>query len=67
MEQLACVLVLLALLDLSNQLDITSLLALLVGAVLAGVIGFFLENLLGLSQPILPDDAARPSSGQGAA
>jgi uncharacterized membrane protein YvlD (DUF360 family) len=59
--------VLLALLDLSNQLDITSLLALLVGAVLAGVIGFFLENLLGLSQPILPDDAARPSSGQGAA
>lgn len=56
--------ILLALLDLSDQLDITSLLALLAGAVLAGVIGFFTENLLGLTQPILPDDVARADAGR---
>ena len=49
--------VLLALLDLSRTLDITSLLALLVGAVLAGVLSFVLENVLGLTPPVLDDQA----------
>lgn len=47
--------VLLALLDLSRAFDITSLWSLLAGAVLAAVVGFFLENVLGLSPPILND------------
>jgi putative membrane protein len=49
--------VLLALLDLSRTFDITSLLALLLGAVLAGVISFVLENVLGLTPPVLDDQA----------
>lgn len=47
--------VLLALLDLSRAFDITSLLALLVGGVLAGVISFLLENVLGLTPPVIDD------------
>ncbi|MGL6278242.1 MAG: phage holin family protein [Gaiella sp.] len=47
--------VLLALLDLSRVFEITSLWSLLVGAVLAAVIGFCLENVLGLSPPVLDD------------
>ena len=51
---------LLAILDLSRPLEITSLLALLLGAVLAGLIGFVLENVLGLTPPVLDD---RPREG----
>ena len=47
--------VLLGLLGLSRALDISSVWALLVGAVLAAVIGFVLENLLGLTPPVLDD------------
>ena len=47
--------VLLALLDLSRAFDITSLLALLVGGVLAGAISFLLENVLGLTPPVIDD------------
>jgi putative membrane protein len=50
--------VLLGLLDLlSRTFDITTIVALLVGALLAGVLGFVIENVLGLTQPVLDDQA----------
>jgi ubiquinone biosynthesis protein len=50
---------LLALLALTRSLEIDGVLALLVGAVLAGVIGFLLERLLGLTPPVVDEPATR--------
>jgi uncharacterized membrane protein YvlD (DUF360 family) len=51
--------VLLALLSLSSALGINGVGALIAGAVLAGVVGFFLESVLGLTPPVLDDASAR--------
>ena len=50
---------LLWLLSLTRALEITNGWALVLGAVLAGVIGFFLDSLLGLTPPVLDDASAR--------
>jgi putative membrane protein len=47
--------VLLTLLDLSRPLEISTVWALLLGAVLAAALGFVLENVLGLTPPVLDD------------
>ena len=51
--------VLLALLALTSVLEIEGVVPLLVGAVLAGVVGFFLDSLLGLTPPVIDDASAR--------
>src|SRR5580765_2597401 len=43
--------VLLALLSLTATLEITNVWALIAGAVIAGVVGFFLDSVLGLTPP----------------
>jgi ubiquinone biosynthesis protein len=50
---------LLALLGLTSALEIDGVGALLAGAVLAGVLGFVLESVLGLTPPVLDDASAR--------
>jgi ubiquinone biosynthesis protein len=50
---------LLALLGLTSTLEIDGVGALVVGAVLAGVIGLFLDSLLGLTPPVVDDASAR--------
>jgi len=49
---------LLLLLDLTQALEITNFVALVVGAILAGIVTFFLETLLGLTPPVLSDEPA---------
>ena len=51
--------ILLALLALTSVLEIRGFGALVVGAVIAGVVGFFLDSLLGLTPPVLDDPSAR--------
>jgi ubiquinone biosynthesis protein len=51
--------VLLALLALTSTLSIDGLAALAAGAVLAGVLGFLLDSLLGLTPPVVDDATAR--------
>jgi ubiquinone biosynthesis protein len=51
--------VLLALLGLTSALEIDGIGALAAGAVLAGVLGFFLDSLLGLTPPVVDDASAR--------
>jgi ubiquinone biosynthesis protein len=50
---------LLALLGLTPALEIRGIGALAAGAVLAGVLGFFLDSLLGLTPPVVDDASAR--------
>jgi ubiquinone biosynthesis protein len=50
---------LLALLGLTSTLEIDGIVALAAGAVIAGVVGFFLDSLLGLTPPVLDDASAR--------
>jgi len=45
-------------LDLTQALEITNFVALVVGAILAGIVTFFLETLLGLTPPVLSDEPA---------
>jgi ubiquinone biosynthesis protein len=51
--------VLLALLGLTSTLNIDGIGALAAGAALAGVLGFFLDSLLGLTPPVVDDPSAR--------
>ena len=51
--------ILLALLGLTSVLDIKGVVPLLIGAVIAGVVGFFLDSVLGLTPPVLDDAAVR--------
>jgi ubiquinone biosynthesis protein len=53
--------ILLALLGLTRVLEIRGVTALLAGAVLAGVIGFVLEGVLGLTPPVIDDPSAGPA------
>jgi ubiquinone biosynthesis protein len=53
--------VLLALLGLTRTLEIRGVLALLVGAVVAGVVGFVLDGVLGLTPPVVDDASAGPA------
>jgi putative membrane protein len=55
--------VLLALLGLTRTLEIRGFGALVVGAVVAGVVGFFLESVLGLTPPVVDDPSARTGRG----
>jgi ubiquinone biosynthesis protein len=55
--------VLLALLALTRTLEIRGFGALVVGAVVAGVVGFFLESVLGLTPPVVDDPSARTGRG----
>jgi ubiquinone biosynthesis protein len=50
---------LLALLALTSTLEINRFVALLAGAAIAAVLGFFLESLLGLTPPVVDDPTAR--------
>jgi ubiquinone biosynthesis protein len=56
--------VLLALLGLTPTLQIRGVGALVAGAVLAGVIGFLLDGLLGLTAPVVDDASARAERGR---
>jgi ubiquinone biosynthesis protein len=51
--------VLLALLAITSVLSIHRVVWLLVGAAVAGVVGFFLDSLLGLTPPVVDDASAR--------
>ena len=51
--------ILLALLALTSVLEIKGVVPLLIGAVAAGVVGFFLDSLLGLTPPVLEDSSVR--------
>jgi ubiquinone biosynthesis protein len=51
--------VLLALLGLTSVLEIKGLVALLAGAVISGVVGFFLDSVLGLTPPVVDDPSVR--------
>ncbi len=51
--------ILLALLGLTSVLDIKGVVPLLIGAVIAGFVGFFLDSVLGLTPPVLDDAAVR--------
>src|SRR3954447_4109134 len=55
--------VLLALLALTRTLEITGFGALVLGAVVAGVLGFFLDSVLGLTSPVVEDRSARVGRG----
>jgi ubiquinone biosynthesis protein len=56
--------VLLALLGVTSVLEIRGFGALVLGAVLAGLIGFFLDSLLGLTPPVVDDASARAERGE---
>jgi ubiquinone biosynthesis protein len=56
--------VLLALLAVTRALEIRGFGALVVGAVVAGLIGFFLDSLLGLTPPVVEDRSARIGHGE---
>jgi ubiquinone biosynthesis protein len=56
--------VLLALLGLTSALEIDNFGALVIGAVIAGVVGFFLESVLGLTPPVVDDASARAERGE---
>jgi ubiquinone biosynthesis protein len=56
--------VLLALLGLTRTLEIRGFGALVVGAVVAGAVGFFLDSVLGLTPPVVDDPAARAGRGE---
>jgi ubiquinone biosynthesis protein len=56
--------VLLALLGLTSVLEIDNFGALVIGAVIAGVVGFFLESVLGLTPPVVDDASARAERGE---
>jgi uncharacterized membrane protein YvlD (DUF360 family) len=51
--------VLLALLALTSVFEIKGVVPLLIGAVVAGVVGFFLDSVLGLTPPVLDDASVR--------
>jgi ubiquinone biosynthesis protein len=51
--------IMLALLALTSALEIEGILPLLIGAVIAGVVGFFLDSLLGLTPPVLDNASVR--------
>src|SRR4051794_31997271 len=51
--------ILLALLGLTSVLEIKGVVPLLIGAVVAGVVGFFLDSVLGLTPPVLDDRSIR--------
>jgi ubiquinone biosynthesis protein len=51
--------ILLALLGLTSVLEIKGVVAVLAGAVISGVVGFFLESVLGLTPPVVDDPSAR--------
>jgi ubiquinone biosynthesis protein len=51
--------ILLALLALTSVLEIKGIVPLLIGAVVAGVVGFFLDSVLGLTPPVLEDASVR--------
>ena len=51
--------ILLALLALTSVLEIDGVAPLLIGAVVAGVVGFFLDSVLGLTPPVLDDPSVR--------
>ena len=51
--------ILLALLALTSVLEIDGVVPLLIGAVVAGVVGFFLDSVLGLTPPVLDDASVR--------
>jgi uncharacterized membrane protein YvlD (DUF360 family) len=53
--------ILLALLALTRALEIRGIVALLAGAVLAGVVGFVLDGVLGLTPPVVDDPSGGPS------
>jgi ubiquinone biosynthesis protein len=54
--------ILLALLALTSVLEIKGVVPLLIGAVVAGVIGFFLDSVLGLTPPVLDDASVRAAA-----
>jgi ubiquinone biosynthesis protein len=56
--------ILLALLGLTSALEIRGLGALVAGAVVAGVVGFLLDGLLGLTPPVVDDASARAERGR---
>ena len=51
--------ILLALLALTSVLEIDGVAPLLIGAVVAGVVGFFLDSVLGLTPPVVDDPSVR--------
>jgi putative membrane protein len=51
--------ILLALLALTSVLEIRGVVPLLIGAVVAGVVGFFLDSVFGLTPPVLDDPSVR--------
>jgi ubiquinone biosynthesis protein len=53
--------ILLALLGLTSALEIKGIVPLVIGAVIAGVVGFFLDSVLGLTPPVVDDPAATVS------
>lgn len=53
--------IVLALLALTRALEIRGIVALLAGAVLAGVVGFVLDGVLGLTPPVVDDPSGGPS------
>ena len=55
---------LLALLGLTSTLEIDGFWALVAGAVLAGVLGFVLDGLLGLTPPVVDDATVRAERGE---
>jgi ubiquinone biosynthesis protein len=56
--------VLLALLGLTSVLEIKNVVALVAGAVLAGLAGFFLDSVFGLTPPVVDDRSARAERGE---
>ncbi|HEY2372920.1 MAG TPA: AarF/UbiB family protein [Gaiellaceae bacterium] len=56
--------ILLALLGLTSVLKINGVLPLLAGAVLAGLVGLFLDSILGLTPPVVDDPTARVPRGE---
>ncbi len=51
--------ILLALLALTSVLEIDGVIPLLIGAVVAGAVGFFLDSILGLTPPVVDDPTVR--------
>jgi ubiquinone biosynthesis protein len=56
--------ILLALLALTSVLEIDGVVPLLIGAVVAGVVGFFLDSILGLTPPVVDDPTVRAAQSE---
>jgi ubiquinone biosynthesis protein len=56
--------ILLALLAVTSVLEIDGVVPLLIGAVVAGVVGFFLDSILGLTPPVVDDPTVRAAQSE---